>query len=185
MNNSELPDNIEEQLRTAANDFFKDELDELVAQRDSVKDLITQLRTNLEFLKQVVPNNNTETNAEEALTEDVAAEETEAVVEEAEVAQEETPSDSEEVVSEEAEVQESIDTSEEEAVAQEVTEELTEEDIAPVAIPSETPESLGLTRQTFDPEENVAKDSEALTDQGTDTVTELDDDNNETTKTEE
>ena len=60
MNNSELPDNIEEQLRTAANDFFKDELDELVAQRDSVKDLITQLRTNLEFLKQVVPNNNTQ-----------------------------------------------------------------------------------------------------------------------------
>lgn len=168
---SDLPRDIEDQLRAAASEFFADELEDLKSQRDSVKELIDQLRTNLDFLKQIVPGQEEETAevVEEVSEETVDAPE-DGVIEVAGEGDEVSivDEDEEDIVypgDEEDAVEEAVI----EEVAVEETAEV-EEVATPVETPEETPESLGLEKQVFTPEEDLNKVSEDEVVNDTDTV---------------
>jgi predicted CopG family antitoxin len=170
---SDLPRDIEDQLRAAANEFFADELEDLKSQRDSVKELIDQLRTNLDFLKQIVPGQEEETAevVEEVSEETVDAPE-DGVIEVAGEGDEVSTvdEDEEDIVypgDEEDAVEEAV--IEEVEVAEEPVAEV-EEVVAPAETPAETPESLGLEKQVFTPEEDLNKVSEDEAVNDTDTV---------------
>lgn len=168
---SDLPRDIEDQLRAAASEFFADELEDLKSQRDSVKELIDQLRTNLDFLKQIVPGQEEETAevVEEVSEETVDAPE-DGVIEVAGESDEVSivDEDEEDTVSP-GDEQEAVEDAviEEAAVVEETTEVETSEESAS---PEETPESLGLEKQVFTPEEDLNKVSEDEVVSDTDTV---------------
>lgn len=164
---SDLPRDIEDQLRAAANEFFSDELEDLKSQRDSVKELIDQLRTNLDFLKQIVPG-------QEEETAEVVEEVSEETVDAPEDGVIEVAGEGDEVSTVDEDEEEPVSPVEEaEAVEEAVIEEVAVEETAEVEVeetPEETPESLGLEKQVFTPEEDLNKVSEDEVVSDTDTV---------------